>query len=129
MRRFKIARDRMISAHINSNNSANFAGEKSFWNFLAENYDETICNAEPNCAQTDPEIFYPELGANPAAICAAKKICQACVLVEPCLEFALKNREEYGIWGGKSAKERKVFLDKTGQLKTEKSVDLDKSSE
>lgn len=56
------------------------------------------------CAQTDPELFFPELGErNPAA----KAICGRCTARTACLGFAMDNREPYGIWGGLSADERK----------------------
>jgi WhiB family redox-sensing transcriptional regulator len=56
------------------------------------------------CAQTDPDLFFPDVGErNPAA----KAVCGRCAVREPCLAFALDNREVYGIWGGLSADERK----------------------
>ena len=30
----------------------------------------------------------------------AKRICQACPVVGPCLQWALETREPYGVWGG-----------------------------
>ena len=37
----------------------------------------------------------------------AKSICATCPVRETCLDHALKNGEALGIWGGKSARERK----------------------
>jgi hypothetical protein len=61
------------------------------------------------CAQTDPEIFFPSKGdsAKPA-----KTVCAQCPLIMPCLTFALKNKEEYGIWGGAGTKERRTLRTK-----------------
>ena len=56
------------------------------------------------CAQTDPELFFPEVGERAPA---AKAICARCPSREPCLAWSLDNRERYGIWGGLSADERK----------------------
>lgn len=56
------------------------------------------------CAQTDPEIFYPEKGGSTRE---AKKICQGCEIREKCLEYAMQNDERYGIWGGLSERERR----------------------
>jgi WhiB family redox-sensing transcriptional regulator len=58
---------------------------------------------EARCAEVDPELFFPEQGA---AVTAAKKICRTCEIRERCLEVALANNEEFGIFGGLSAVER-----------------------
>lgn len=36
----------------------------------------------------------------------ARSICAVCPVVEECLEYALERREVYGIWGGKTERER-----------------------
>lgn len=56
------------------------------------------------CAQTDPDIFFPEKGQNPWA---AKRICAACVVRVDCLTDSLQHREPYGVRGGFTANERK----------------------
>lgn len=56
------------------------------------------------CGETDPEIFYPEKGGSTKD---AKKVCLACEVRTECLEYALDNEERYGIWGGKSERERR----------------------
>ena len=55
------------------------------------------------CAQTDPEVFFPENRGNPTE---AKKICLQCEVRAECLNYALKANERYGVWGGLSTKER-----------------------
>ena len=55
------------------------------------------------CAQTDPEQFFPEKGGTSYP---AKKICSECEVRIECLEWALKNDEQFGIWGGLTALER-----------------------
>lgn len=60
------------------------------------------------CAETDPEAFFPEKGESSQE---AKKVCASgCPLRDFCLQYALENGEEYGIWGGMSAIERKRLL-------------------
>ena len=59
------------------------------------------------CAQTDPEAFFPEKGGSTNK---AKSICAACPVAAACLDYALANREEYGVWGGKSEPERRGLL-------------------
>ena len=56
------------------------------------------------CAELDPDIFFPERGGSSKA---ARAVCARCPVVEDCLTYALENREEYGIWGGTSERERR----------------------
>ncbi|MCZ7629108.1 MAG: WhiB family transcriptional regulator [Microthrixaceae bacterium] len=57
-----------------------------------------------NCLGVDPDLFFPERGASTKE---AKAVCQACVVREDCLEYALENSEKFGIWGGLSERERR----------------------
>lgn len=59
------------------------------------------------CAQTDPEIFFPEAGVG---VNIAKAVCNRCAVRERCLEVALKREEKYGVWGGKSEYQRRMIL-------------------
>jgi WhiB family redox-sensing transcriptional regulator len=61
------------------------------------------------CAQTDPELFFPEKGGSTKA---AKKICMACPERIDCLEAALAGEEKFGIWGGLTERERRRILRK-----------------
>ena len=54
------------------------------------------------CRGSDPELFYAEAGA---AVLRAKATCASCDVRERCLEWAVK-REEFGVWGGTTARER-----------------------
>jgi len=56
------------------------------------------------CAQTDPEAFFPEKGGSTRE---AKRVCRGCEVRAQCLEFALDNDQEFGIWGGLSERERR----------------------
>jgi WhiB family redox-sensing transcriptional regulator len=40
----------------------------------------------------------------------AKRICSACEVRQECLEYALRTREPYGIWGGLTELERRARL-------------------
>ena len=57
-----------------------------------------------NCLGVDPDLFFPERGASTRE---AKEVCRGCVVQDECLEFALSNGEKFGIWGGKSERERR----------------------
>ncbi len=51
----------------------------------------------------DPEIFFPTPGGD---VFEPKKVCARCTVREQCLDFALANGEDEGVWGGLSEKER-----------------------
>ncbi|GAB4590070.1 WhiB family transcriptional regulator [Nocardia sp. IFM 10818] len=63
--------------------------------------------AEGLCAQADPDTFYPEKGGEVRHLRMALRICGDCPVRDECLEFALDNNERYGIWGGKTVKQRR----------------------
>lgn len=56
------------------------------------------------CAQVDPELFFPDKGGSSRPAIA---ICGRCEVREQCLQLALDNGEEYGLWGGLSPKHRR----------------------
>lgn len=66
------------------------------------------------CAETDPEAFFPTEGDSQKP---PKLVCQGCPVRVDCLEYALRNKEEHGIWGGLSAHQRKKLLQKRNGLR------------
>jgi WhiB family transcriptional regulator, redox-sensing transcriptional regulator len=56
------------------------------------------------CTEVDPEIFFPERGGSSRA---ARLVCAQCDVRAQCLEYALNNKEQFGIWGGTSERERR----------------------
>lgn len=58
------------------------------------------------CAQTDPEAFFPEPGITATD---AKRVCRACPVRKECLEYALDNGEQFGVWGGVSERDRRLL--------------------
>jgi WhiB family redox-sensing transcriptional regulator len=46
----------------------------------------------------------------------AKKICQACPVIQQCLEHSLNLPENYGIWGGMTEEERRRVIRKKRRL-------------
>jgi WhiB family transcriptional regulator, redox-sensing transcriptional regulator len=56
------------------------------------------------CLEVDPEIFFPERGGSSKA---ARAVCSQCEVRIECLRYALANREQFGIWGGTSERERR----------------------
>ena len=57
------------------------------------------------CMGADPELFFSE---NIAEINQAREICVSCPLLAKCLDYATF-AEEYGVWGGTTAGERKFL--------------------
>lgn len=67
------------------------------------------------CAQTDPDLFFPEKGGSTKN---ALRVCGDCEVAGECLANALYNKETHGIFGGKTARERRKLLKGVG-VKTE----------
>jgi WhiB family redox-sensing transcriptional regulator len=65
------------------------------------------------CAEVDPELFFAQdsmkYGGTASYINVryAKMLCARCPLTYSCLMTAVKNTEEYGIWGGSTPSERR----------------------
>ena len=60
-----------------------------------------------NCREEPPATFFPSDGAG---VEAARRLCATCPVKEPCLEYALRNRIDHGVWGGASERERRRIL-------------------
>lgn len=59
------------------------------------------------CTSIPPSTFFPSDGAG---VEVARKICADCPVREACLEHALVNRIDHGVWGGCSERERRRIL-------------------
>lgn len=66
-----------------------------------------------NCTTRMPDEFFPEKGSAQIQARDAKMVClgkfpgmRVCPLLAPCLEAALERHERFGVWGGKSERER-----------------------
>lgn len=63
------------------------------------------------CRGMDPDLLFPiKHGDSGREVEKARKVCRACPVTNDCLEYALNNREKYGVWGGMSVRERAEFL-------------------
>jgi WhiB family transcriptional regulator, redox-sensing transcriptional regulator len=60
--------------------------------------------AEGNCRDHPPSTFFPSDGVG---VDVARRICATCPVQGPCLEYALRNRVDHGVWGGTSDRERR----------------------
>ena len=72
------------------------------------------------CRRADPDLFFPVGPAGPALnqVTQAKRLCLACTVRRDCLDWAMRNQIQYGIWGGLTEDDR-VLLRRTFAALTE----------
>ncbi len=68
---------------------------------------DTEWMARGKCRDVEPSVFFPSDGLG---VQAAQRICAGCSVAEECLEYALANRIDHGVWGGRSERERRRIL-------------------
>jgi len=63
---------------------------------------------EAYCKGKKTDFFYPEIGTKGAAeqVRSVKTLCALCSVSAECLQEAIANDEQFGIWGGLTPKER-----------------------
>ncbi|MDP4014316.1 MAG: WhiB family transcriptional regulator [Candidatus Nanopelagicales bacterium] len=61
------------------------------------------------CRDEEPELFFPIGNTGPALmqIEEARQVCQACEVMDVCLEWAIETGQDAGVWGGMSEDERR----------------------
>lgn len=59
-----------------------------------------------NCLGLPKSLFYPARGDS---LTEPRAVCAGCVVREQCLEYALVNGIEHGLWGGKSERQRRAM--------------------
>jgi WhiB family redox-sensing transcriptional regulator len=70
---------------------------------------DTNWMARGTCRYEPPATFFPSDGVG---VEYAKRICATCPVREQCLEYALDNRIDHGVWGGTSERQRRRLLKK-----------------
>lgn len=68
---------------------------------------ESVWMADGNCRLHPPATFFPSDGVG---VDKARKICRDCPVMSRCLEYALEERIDHGVWGGCSERERRRIL-------------------
>jgi WhiB family redox-sensing transcriptional regulator len=63
--------------------------------------------SQGKCKNMDPAVFFPSDGVG---VQAAQRICAACPVADFCLEYALLNHIDEGVWGGASERHRRRLL-------------------
>jgi WhiB family redox-sensing transcriptional regulator len=57
--------------------------------------------------EIDPEIFFPPQAGNANA---ARQVCGRCPHQQACLDWALKTRQNFGVWGGLTPDQREQVI-------------------
>lgn len=65
---------------------------------------DTEWMANGKCRELPPQTFFPSDGVG---VDLARRICADCPVQLSCLEYALYNRIDHGVWGGASERERR----------------------
>lgn len=81
---------------------------------IPQDYPDFSELGKPSCSEADPESFFPEElpegQISRKAVYSREKetkaICHDCPYMYKCLEYALKNPDLVGIWGGTTEYER-----------------------
>lgn len=68
---------------------------------------ETPWMNDGNCRSHPPEVFFPSDGVG---VTIAQQICSTCPVRETCLEYALEQRIDHGVWGAASERQRRRIL-------------------
>jgi WhiB family redox-sensing transcriptional regulator len=76
---------------------------------LSQTTTATDWRARSACLQADPELFFPVGSTGPAVrqVDQAKRVCAGCQVRSACLEWALDQRQDHGVWGGLTEDERR----------------------
>lgn len=65
---------------------------------------ETAWMKEARCRDLNPAIFFPSDGVG---VEVARHYCAECPVSEACLQYALENHIDHGVWGGTSERQRR----------------------
>ncbi|MCU1430581.1 MAG: putative WhiB family transcriptional regulator [Actinomycetia bacterium] len=80
---------------------------------VQETPDEYAWMLHAKCRGVKPADFFPSDGLG---VESAQHVCKTCPVRVECLEYALENRIEHGVWGGASERERRRILRRRRQL-------------
>jgi WhiB family redox-sensing transcriptional regulator len=84
------------------------------WTLPDRNFD---WQDEAQCVGQGEIFFFENDGASKGRFDASVAVCNGCTVKGKCLQFALNNEMEYGVWGGKTPTERRDMLKKRGWKK------------
>ncbi len=64
---------------------------------------DTSWMAHAACRNTATSIFFPARGEN-GNVAKAKAVCNTCQVRSECLSYAIRTRQQTGVWGGQSGR-------------------------
>lgn len=67
---------------------------------------EPAWKADGVCREIDPYLWFADDG-DTASTAVAKQVCRTCPVMQQCAEYAIPRADEWGVWGGLTAKERR----------------------
>lgn len=70
-------------------------------------FTDTSWMSHGNCAHRDPSMFFPSDGVG---VEIARRACEGCPVKTQCLEYAIAERIDHGVWGGCSERERRRII-------------------
>ena len=107
----------IVSTESINDQSAKVATGSALFDLIAQRVATEGVQPDPDlswrksasCRDTSPELFFPigTTGDAVVQIDEAKQVCFQCPAQVRCLEFALVNNQDSGIWGGASEEERR----------------------
>lgn len=71
---------------------------------LVRAFERADWMSQRSCGNVPAEWFFPTRGEDTTQ---AKAICAECSVRQECLDYAVRNGEKFGIWGGTSERERR----------------------
>ena len=71
--------------------------------------------AEARCRALPPAMFLP---TDARGVARAKRVCAQCAVSGACLEYALEQLLDHGVWGGTSERERRRILKARGVVRS-----------
>ncbi len=74
------------------------------WPYAERTEDDPSWRSRAACKDVATEVFFPDVGEDYAV---AAPVCGSCGVRERCLAFAFESKEEYGMWGGMTPKDRR----------------------
>lgn len=78
----------------------------AFTSSVGQDHSDPTWRLSALCAQTDPELFFPEKGGSTRQ---AKAVCSRCEVRTACLDYALTTGQRDGVWGGLSTRQRQLL--------------------
>lgn len=77
------------------------------------NINRPAWQAQAACRNSHPDVFY-----NPKHEARAKVICARCPVLKVCRDFAIREMEPEGVWGGMNLAEREAAGQKVVDMRS-----------